>query len=99
MSKKTNKKRHLDTKMHIAKEVSEELNISVEEVLYIVNSVFVYLKFIMKNGYFESLRIPYFGLFRVNPYTVHKKKHRKLYDAQIKLEKYDKDTPADNCGC
>ena len=45
-------------------------NLSLQKVEDIINSQFKFIEKTMKKGKFESVRLPYFGVFSVNPNRV-----------------------------
>lgn len=47
--------------------LANKYNISLSKVERIVGHQFKYLEKIMKEGNFETVRLPYFGKFSVNP--------------------------------
>ena len=47
--------------------LANKYNLSLQKVEKIVNHQFKYVEKIMKEGKFESIRLPYFGKFSVNP--------------------------------
>jgi uncharacterized protein (UPF0128 family) len=51
----------------ICLEVSKELKIPYEQVIDIVESSSLYIKHVMENSGFETVHLPYFGKFKVNP--------------------------------
>lgn len=54
------------------KQIAEEYGTTVEEVRSIVDSQFEFLRKTIEHGAFDSVRIPFFGRFYVNPYRLHK---------------------------
>lgn len=54
------------------KQIAEEYGTTVEEVRSIVESQFEFLRKTIEHGAFDSVRIPFFGRFHVNPYRLHK---------------------------
>jgi nucleoid DNA-binding protein len=56
----------------LCKEVADEYGTSLEEVRSIVDSQFTFLRKTIEHGAFDSVRIPLFGRFHVNPYRLHK---------------------------
>ena len=50
--------------------LANKYNISLSKVEQIVGHQFKYLEKIMKEGKFETIRLPYFGKFSVNPKRV-----------------------------
>lgn len=59
-------------KEKLYKQLAEEYGTTVEEVRSIVESQFGFLRKTMEAGAFDSVRIPFFGRFYVNPYRLHK---------------------------
>lgn len=59
-------------KEKLYKRVAEEYGTTVEEVRSIVESQFEFLRKTIEHGAFNSVRIPFFGRFYVNPYRLHK---------------------------
>ena len=53
------------TREEIIEHLAYKYNLSVEEVEEIVNHQFKYIEKIMKDGKFETIRLPYFGKFSV----------------------------------
>lgn len=56
----------------LCKQVAEEYGTSMEEVRRIVDSQFTFLRKTIEHGAFDSVRIPMFGRFYVNPYRLHR---------------------------
>ena len=54
------------------KQLAEEYGTTVEEVKLIVESQFSFLRKTIEQGAFDSVRIPMFGRFHVNPYRLHR---------------------------
>jgi nucleoid DNA-binding protein len=54
------------------KKLAEEYGTTVEEIRSIVDSQFEFLRKTIEHGAFNSVRIPFFGRFYVNPYRLHK---------------------------
>ena len=54
------------------KQIAEEYGTTAEEVRSIVESQFEFLRKTIEHGAFDSVRIPFFGRFYVNPYRLHK---------------------------
>lgn len=50
--------------------LANKYNLSIQKVEEIVNHQFKYVTNIMKEGKFESIRLPYFGKWSVNPNRV-----------------------------
>ena len=59
-------------KEKLCKEIAEEYGAPVDEVRSIVESQFSYLKSTVEHGAFDSVRLPMFGRFWVNPFRLHK---------------------------
>ena len=59
-------------KEKLYKQVAEEFGTTVEEVRSIVESQFGFLRKTIEHGAFDSVRIPMFGRFYVNPYRLHR---------------------------
>lgn len=59
-------------KERLYKQVAEEFGTTVEEVRSIVESQFSFLRKTIEHGAFDSVRIPMFGRFYVNPYRLHR---------------------------
>jgi len=49
----------------IAEDVAEELGVPVSKVREAADYQFKYTRKVMEDGSFESIRLPYFGLFHV----------------------------------
>lgn len=49
----------------IAKEVADDLGISVDKVREAADYQFKYTRKVMEEGNFEAIRLPYFGIFHV----------------------------------
>ena len=47
--------------------LANKYNLPLKKIEEIVNHQFKYVEKIMKEGKFESIRLPYFGKFSVNP--------------------------------
>lgn len=60
------------TKEAIIKELAERHGYSAQEVRDVVDSQFGFLRKVVEHGAFDSVRLPYFGRFYVNPYRLHK---------------------------
>ena len=54
-------------KEDLCRKVAEEFGCSVDEVRDIVDSQYEFLRSIIERGAFDSVRLPYFGRFHVNP--------------------------------
>jgi nucleoid DNA-binding protein len=50
--------------------LANKYNLPLSKVEQIINHQFKYIEKIMKEGKFESIRLPYFGKFSVNPNRV-----------------------------
>ena len=50
--------------------LANKYNLPLSKIEKIVNYQFKYVEKIMKEGKFESIRLPYFGKFSVNPKRV-----------------------------
>lgn len=59
-------------KQEIVKELQAELGGSIQEIESVVESQFDFVKRTMEQGLFNSIRLPYFGRFKVNPYRLRK---------------------------
>lgn len=59
-------------KEKLYKELAKEYGTTVEEIRSIVESQFLFLRKTIEYGAFDSVRIPFFGRFHVNPYRLHK---------------------------
>lgn len=59
-------------KEEIIRKVAEEYGCTVAEVRDIVDSQFGFLRDTIERGAFDSVRLPYFGRFHVNPFRLHK---------------------------
>ena len=70
-------------KKEIIHYLANKYNLPLQEVEKMVNYQFKYTSEIMKAGNFNGIRIPYFGLFSVNP-------NRVKYLTKLKEEKDDK---------
>ena len=60
----------LKDKKIIIQILATKYNLPLQKVEDIVNSQFKFVEKIMKEGNFESIRLPYFGKFSVNPKRV-----------------------------
>lgn len=60
------------TKDKLCKQLAEEYGTSAEEIRNIVDSQFAFLRKVIEHGAFDSVRIPMFGRFHVNPYRLHR---------------------------
>ncbi len=56
--------------VNISNYVSEELKVTREEVLAVYRSCIAYTIHVMKTSGFETVKLPYFGKFSVNPYRL-----------------------------
>lgn len=61
------------------KKLAEEYGTTVEEIRSIVDSQFEFLRKTIEHGAFNSVRIPFFGRFYVNPYRLHKLNIEKVH--------------------
>lgn len=59
-------------KNKLCKQLAEEYGTSAEEIRQIVDSQFAFLRKTIEHGAFDSVRIPMFGRFYVNPYRLHR---------------------------
>ena len=59
-------------KYEISKEIQEELGGDLADIQQVVESQFAFVKYTIEKGLFDSVRMPYFGRFRVNPYRLRK---------------------------
>jgi nucleoid DNA-binding protein len=59
-------------KDELCRKVAEEFGCTVEQVRSIVDSQYEYLRKTIEHGAFDSVRLPLFGRFHVNPYRLHK---------------------------
>lgn len=57
-------------KQEVIKEIQAELGGSMQEIESVVESQFEFIKQTMERGLFDSVRLPYFGRFKVNPYRL-----------------------------
>ena len=60
----------LKDKKIIIQILATKYNVSLQKVEGIINSQFKFVEKIMKEGKFDSVRLPYFGKFCVNPNRV-----------------------------
>ena len=56
----------------LLKKIAEEYGASVDEIRQIVESQFSFLRGTIEHGAFDSVRLPMFGRFYVNPHRLHK---------------------------
>ena len=56
-----------ENKKLIIYHLANKYNLPLSKIEEIVNYQFKYVEKIMKEGKFESIRLPYFGKFSVNP--------------------------------
>lgn len=61
----------------ILKEVAKELGLPTKEVQQIVDAQSAYVKFIMENGMFDSVRLPELGAFVSKPAEIQLLEHLK----------------------
>jgi nucleoid DNA-binding protein len=59
-------------KHNIIQEIQKELGGSYDEIESVVESQFDFVKYTIEKGLFNSIRLPYFGRFLVNPYRLKK---------------------------
>jgi nucleoid DNA-binding protein len=59
-------------KNEIIKEIKDELGGTTAEIESVVESQFSFIAYTIGKGLFNSVRMPYFGRFRVNPYRLRK---------------------------
>lgn len=59
-------------KEKLYKQLAEEFGTTVEEIRSIVDSQFSFLRKTIEHGAFDSVRVPMFGRFHVNPYRLHR---------------------------
>ena len=59
-------------KIEIIKEVQKELEGNYSEIESVVESQFEFIRYTIEKGLFNSVRMPYFGRFKVNPYRLQK---------------------------
>lgn len=57
-------------KHEIAKEIQEELGGDLGPIQDVIESQFAFIKYTIERGRFDSIRMPYFGRFKVNPYRL-----------------------------
>ena len=60
----------LKDKKIIIQILATKYNLPLQKVEDIINSQFKFVEKIMKKGKFDSIRLPYFGRFSVNPNRV-----------------------------
>ena len=60
----------LKDKKIIIQILATKYNLPLQKVEKIINSQFKFVEKIMKKGNFDSIRLPYFGKFSVNPNRV-----------------------------
>lgn len=68
-------------KAEIIKTIKDELGGTTAEIESVVESQFQFIAYTMSKGLFDSVRMPYFGRFKVNPYRLRK---LNLYKAKSK---------------
>ena len=59
-------------KQKVIKEIQQELGGDVSQIESVVESQFEYVAYTISKGLFNSIRLPYFGRFKVNPYRLQK---------------------------
>tara|TARA_R100000315_G_scaffold52244_1_gene25967 strand:+ start:189 stop:416 length:228 start_codon:yes stop_codon:yes gene_type:complete len=74
----------LKDKKIIIQILATKYNLSLKRVENIVNSQFKFVEKIIKQGNFDSVRLPYFGKFSVNPNRI---KHINKLNEKRKKEK------------
>lgn len=65
-----------DQRKQILYKLAVEHGITVAQAEEIANSQFKYVSHVMKEGNFDSVRLPYLGIFKVKPYRLKKVKER-----------------------
>lgn len=56
-----------DLKKEICREIAKDFGMPYEQVVSIENSATSYIKHVMEHSGFETIKLPYFGKFTVNP--------------------------------
>lgn len=74
---------HNKVKQQLIREIKDEMGGSIKEIESIVESQFEYLAYQMGKGEFNGIRLPYFGIFHVNPNRV-----KKLNDEAFQRRKF-----------
>jgi len=59
-------------KHEIAKEIQQEIGGDLGPIQEVIESQFAFVKYTLEKGWFDSVRLPYFGKFFVNPYRLRK---------------------------
>ena len=59
-------------KEKLYRQLAEEYGASIDEIRQICESQFQFLRNTIEHGAFDSVRLPMFGRFYVNPYRLHK---------------------------
>jgi len=57
-------------KHEIAKEIQKELGGDLNPIEQVIESQFAFIRYTIEKGWFDSVRMPYFGRFKVNPYRL-----------------------------
>jgi len=65
--------------------LANKYNLPIKKVQEITNYQFKYVSKIIKEGNFDSIRLPYFGKFSANKYRI-------KYIQELKKKKNEKDT-------
>lgn len=61
----------------VVKEVAKELGLTIKEVRELVSTQSEYVKYVMESGTFDSIRLPYLGIFKSKPKEVQMLEHLK----------------------
>lgn len=72
-------------KKEVYQDIQSEIGGELHEIESIVDSQFSFLAKHMSLGYFDSVRLPYFGRFAVNPYRLRKINISKATKGNTKL--------------
>jgi len=59
-------------KYEVAREIQDELGGTLQDIESVIESQFDFIKYTIEKGLFNSVRMPYFGRFWVNPYRLRK---------------------------
>jgi nucleoid DNA-binding protein len=65
--------------------LANKYNLPIKKIQEITNYQFKYVSNILKEGNFDSIRLPYFGKFSANKYRI-------KYIQELKKKKNEKDT-------
>ena len=76
--------------LQIAKEVSEELGVSEQDVIDSITAVKEFLVKVISKGEFDSFRIPYFGIFKAKKFRVYAVNNPEEVQLLKKNKKYEK---------